>query len=64
MVMEKRIPVSKKRWEELGAMKQAGQTYDELLKELIQKANRAELAERMDEVREMDEQEMVSLEDL
>ena len=64
MVLDKRIPVSKQRWEELGQMKQAGQTYDELLKELIQKANRADLIDRMDEVREMDGEELTPLEDV
>jgi predicted CopG family antitoxin len=48
MVVDKRIPVSEQRWEELGKMKRAGQTYDELLEELIKKANRFDLAERMD----------------
>ncbi len=31
----KRLPVSEKIWKELGAMKGAGQTYDDLLGELI-----------------------------
>lgn len=64
MAVNKRIPVSKERWEQLGKMKRAGQTYDELLEELIQKARRAELADRMDEVREMDESDLTDLDDL
>ena len=64
MVVDKRIPVSKQRWEELGDMKRAGQTYDELLEELIKKANRFDLAERMDKTRDMDESELIDLEEL
>lgn len=64
MPATKRIPVSEELWKQLGKMKEAGQTYDDLLKELIQKANREDLAERMDEVREMDRDELTSLDDL
>jgi len=64
MVVDKRIPVSKQRWEELGDMKRAGQTYDELLEELIKKANRFDLASRMDKTRDMDESELIDLEEL
>ena len=64
MTANKRIPVSEELWEELGEMKQAGQTYDDLLKELLQKANRAELADRMDDTRDRDEDELVELEDV
>lgn len=45
--MKKRIPVSESRWKQLGKMKEAGVTYDQLIKELIQKANRYELAEKL-----------------
>ncbi|MGM0381542.1 MAG: hypothetical protein ACQEP7_06105 [bacterium] len=64
MVVDKRIPVSKERWEKLGKMKKAGQTYDDLLEELIQKAKKVELAEQMDEVKEMDEDELIDVEEL
>lgn len=46
--MNKRIPVSEERWKELGKMKEAGQTYDDLMRELIQARNRLELASKMD----------------
>lgn len=46
--MNKRIPISEERWKELGKMKGAGQTYDDLMRELIQARNRLELASRMD----------------
>jgi hypothetical protein len=43
-LMTKRIPVSEDRWKELGRFKEAGQTYDELIGELVQAHNRRELA--------------------
>ena len=43
-MMVKRIPVSEDRWKQLGHIKQAGQTYDELLGEMVQAYNRKELA--------------------
>ena len=43
-IMTKRIPVSENRWKQLGQIKQAGQTYDELLGEMMQAYNRRELA--------------------
>ena len=42
--MIKRIPVSEYMWKELGRIKEAGQTYDALLGELLQAHNRRELA--------------------
>jgi len=64
MPANKRIPVSEDLWEKLGQMKKAGQTYDELLREIIQKANRQDLADRMDEVRDMDEDDLIPLEEI
>jgi predicted CopG family antitoxin len=46
-IMTKRIPVSEEMWKSLGKMKEAGQTYDELLHELIQSHNRRELSSKM-----------------
>ncbi|MFH1054453.1 MAG: hypothetical protein V1740_08585 [Candidatus Woesearchaeota archaeon] len=43
-IMTKRIPISENRWKQLGRIKQAGQTYDELLGEMMQAYNRKELA--------------------
>ncbi len=62
MAVTKRIPVSENRWKELGRMKEAGQTYDELLKELIQAYNRGLLAEKIRASREMDESQLIPLE--
>jgi len=64
MAASKRIPVTKERWRELNELKEAGQTYDELLKELIQEKNRSELAERVRSVREVDEEELTALDEL
>lgn len=52
MSTEKRIPVSEKRWKELGEMKDAGQTYDDLLQELIQDHKEKQLAQMVREKRE------------
>ena len=47
--MTKRIPVSEDIWKKLGKIKEAGQTYDDLMRELIQARNRKELAKKMDD---------------
>jgi len=44
-LMTKRIPLSEDRWKQLGRIKEAGQTYDALIGELIQAHNRRELAQ-------------------
>lgn len=64
MAATKRIPVTEERWSELNDLKEAGQTYDELLKELIQQRNQRQLAERVRSVREVDEEELTSLDEL
>lgn len=52
MSADKRIPVSEERWRELGEMKDAGQTYDDLLQELIEDHKKHRLAEMVREKRE------------
>lgn len=52
MSADKRIPVSEERWRELGEMKEAGQTYDELLEELIAEHREKQLADMVREKRE------------
>lgn len=59
----KRIPVTKDRWQELNELKQPGQTYDDLLKELIQERTRGELAERARRVERADEEKLTSLDE-
>ncbi|QGA82505.1 hypothetical protein [Halomicrobium sp. LC1Hm] len=60
----KRIPVTEERWKELNELKQAGETYDELLDELIQEHQRRQLAERTREIREADSEELTPLDEL
>jgi predicted CopG family antitoxin len=64
MPANKRIPVTEERWKELNELKEAGETYDELLGELIQQTNRRQLANRAREVREADTEELTSLDEL
>ena len=64
MPANKRIPVTEERWKELNELKEAGETYDELLGELIQQTNRRRLANRAREVREADTEELTSLNEL
>jgi predicted CopG family antitoxin len=60
----KRIPVTEERWQELNELKKAGETYDDLLAELIQEHQRRQLAERATAVREADSEELTSLDEL
>lgn len=41
----KRLPVSQKVWKELEEMKDAGQTYDNLLEKMIEQIKKAQLEE-------------------
>lgn len=61
---DKRIPVTEERWKELNELKEAGQTYDDLLEELLQEHNRRQLANRARAVREADTEELTSLDEL
>ncbi|MDS0282600.1 hypothetical protein [Haloarcula onubensis] len=60
----KRIPVTEERWKELSELKEAGETYDDLLGELIQEHQWRQLAERANAVREADSDELTSLDEL
>jgi predicted CopG family antitoxin len=60
----KRIPVTEERWKELNELKEAGETYDDLLGELIQEHQRRRLAERATAVREANSEELTSLDEL
>lgn len=61
MKAEKRIPVTESRWKELNKLKSPCQTYDGLLKQLIQEHNRLKLAEKAKKIREMDEEDLVEV---
>lgn len=64
MAKTKRVPIKEPTWKKLGKMKEAGQTYDDLIKELIQEANRAKLAKKVKESKEKDEDELIPLDEL
>lgn len=64
MAKTKRVPIKEPTWKKLGKMKEAGQTYDDLIKDLIQEANRAELAKKVKESKEKDEDDLISLDEL
>lgn len=52
---DKRIPVTEERFEELGDLKAAGQTWDELLAELVEERKKRRLLRDMNEIREQSE---------
>lgn len=62
-ILTKRIPVSEDRWKEIGKIKEAGQTYDELLGDMVQAYNRRNLVMRMDAA-EKGEGNWTNLEDI
>lgn len=55
----KRIPVTEERWEELHDLKEPGQTFDELIEELVEERKKERLFEDMNRIRE--ESEFVEL---
>lgn len=57
----KRIPVSEPIWRELGEMKGAGQTYDDLLEEMIDRVKKARLEEDVKRWENTPDSEYVSL---
>lgn len=57
----KRIPVSEERWKELHELKKPGQTFDELVEELVEEQKKAKLFRDMNRVRE--ESEFVPLDE-
>lgn len=61
MTATDRIPVSEETHEQLHDLKKPGQTYDELVRELVVERNRRELAEKARETREMDRDDLVPL---
>lgn len=52
---DKRIPVTEERWEELHDLKRPGQTYDELLAELVEEHKKARLFRETDRIRQENE---------
>jgi predicted CopG family antitoxin len=55
MSADKRIAVTKDTWKRLGDIKSAGQTYDDVIDNLIEEHEKAELFDRIRESRENSE---------
>lgn len=51
----KRIPVTEDRWQELHELKGPGQTYDDLLAEIVEEYKKARLFEEMNRIEEESE---------
>ena len=64
MSLTKRIPVSESIWRQLHNAKDAGRTYDDLLKEMLQIYNRKKLMDKMEKVESMDTKNLVDIDDL
>ena len=64
MSANKRIPVTEERWKELNEMKQAGQTYDDLLEDVLRNERRRQLVEKARAIREADAEELTPLDEL
>lgn len=58
---DKRIPVTEERWRELHELKEPGQTYDDLLSELVEEHKKARLFRDMERIRQ--ENDFVSLDE-
>lgn len=52
---DKRIPVTEERWQQLHDLKEPGQTYDDLIENLVEEFKKARLMRDMQEIREEEE---------
>lgn len=52
---DKRIPVTEERWRELHELKEPGQTFDELLEELVEHRKKERLFRDVEQIREESE---------
>ncbi|MFC6716012.1 hypothetical protein ACFQGT_17865 [Natrialbaceae archaeon GCM10025810] len=64
MSADKRIPVTEETRRELHDLKKPGQTYDDLLKQLVQQRRRQDLEQRFRELEEADRDELTPLSDV
>jgi predicted CopG family antitoxin len=64
MSADKRVPVTEETRRELHELKEPGQTYDDLLKELAQQRRRQDLEQRFQELEEADSDELTPLSDV
>lgn len=59
---DKRIPVTEERWKQLHELKGPGQTFDELIEELVEERKKRRLFQDLNEIR--DESEFEPLEEV
>ena len=64
MSADKRLPVTEETRKELHELKEPGQTYDDLLKELAQQRRRQDLKQRFQELEETDRDDLTPLSDV
>ncbi|MCQ4334834.1 hypothetical protein KM295_15370 [Natronomonas sp. F2-12] len=64
MSADKRLPVTEETRKELHELKEPGQTYDDLLKELAQQRRRQDLEQRFQQLEEADSDELTPLSDV
>ncbi|MFA9518544.1 hypothetical protein ACERIT_15240 (plasmid) [Halopenitus sp. H-Gu1] len=64
MSADKRLPVTEETRKELHELKEPGQTYDDLLKELAQQRRRQDLEQRFQELEDADRDELTPLSDV
>ena len=64
MSADKRLPVTEETRKELHELKEPGQTYDDLLKELAQQRRRQDLEQRFQKLEEADRDELAPLSDV
>jgi predicted CopG family antitoxin len=64
MSADKRIPVTEETRKELHELKEPGETYDDLLRELAQYRRREDLKERLQELEDADSDDLTPLEDV
>ena len=55
MVAKKRIPISPEIWEELSGLKEVGQTFGELIREMIESEKKARLARLLTDMKKIEE---------
>ena len=64
MSADKRISVTEETRKELHELKEPGQTYDDLLQELVQRRRRENLKQRFQELENADSDELTPLSDV
>jgi len=64
MSADKRIPVTEETRKELHELKEPGQTYDDLLKQLAKQRRREDLEQRFRELEDADSEDLTPLSDV